>query len=91
MCDEYESAVCNISASGFDSGLHGFLLPTRLQNPISPRMQIGSVASGLYFVVDSAVSHDIREGPIFERAWVLQEQILVRPGRMYSGSVADIL
>lgn len=92
MAEVYELAVCNLSASAFSSGTHGFLTPFRNQNPISPRIELGGVIPGTYFLVDPDIRNEICEGFLFQRGWVLQEQILVSsPFRWSKATDANII
>lgn len=77
MADVYRNAVCNLSASDFKSGINGLSPERRVNNPIPPRIPIGVREGRMSFVVDAQLTKEICNGPIFSRAWVLQEQVLV--------------
>ncbi|KAF3053884.1 hypothetical protein E8E11_011625 [Didymella keratinophila] len=77
MTEVYEFAVCNLSASAFSFGSQGMLVPVRVQNPMPPRVHL-SAASDTYYVVDREVEMNMWEGQLFQKAWILQEQILAR-------------
>lgn len=87
MGQVYKNAACNLSASGFESGVHGFLLERRTSDPSPPSIHLNwgnlrSTAlrhrSGKEFAISQTSPWlEIWDAPLFNRAWVLQEQILV--------------
>jgi len=86
MASVYQNAVCNITASGFESGLNGFLREERQNDPTPISTDVAwdmpsywDAYPGRYFVLhDSSPWEDVFSGPLFRRGWVLQEQVLVR-------------
>lgn len=95
----YRGAVCNLSATDFESGKDGLFDDRRLRNPLLPIVHsIWSKslenaaesdseilqrlsASGphqLYYLSEGDPFHRVHNGPLSSRAWVLQEQMLVK-------------
>ena len=89
MYGVYKNANCNISASGFPDGVNGFLLNQRQIDPtpvnVHPSYQFLETESSTAQNGTKATHHlmrdyswrELRESPIFTRAWTLQEQLLV--------------
>jgi hypothetical protein len=78
MATVYRNAVCNISTSAFESGVAGFLPRARAMDPNLPILHIDKSSTEKAFVMSEQSPWDeIWEGPLFRRAWVLQEQVLV--------------
>jgi hypothetical protein len=88
MGEVYKNATCNISASGFADGEDGFMLRQRQVDPtpfivnIDPQKMESTWPEichpGSYWLTHDPPWSDVTEGPLFQRAWVLQEQLLVR-------------
>ncbi|KAF1959286.1 HET-domain-containing protein, partial [Byssothecium circinans] len=79
MGDVYAFAVCNLTASAFDTGGLGISPQERLSNPVPPRVCIKSSkwrSSVAFIICEGQPWRENWERPIFRRAWVLQEQIL---------------
>jgi hypothetical protein len=86
MGDVYRGAVCNISASAFKNGLTGFLSARRDSDPTPPKKRLHPVSNRPFLehlgaaaccILEYEVWADLCYGPLFSRAWTLQEQILV--------------
>ena len=82
MHDIYKHATCNISASGFANGKEGFILHKRRINPAPVAVTLGRSSSQSSFEKTYYLGLDypwgiVRDGPIFDRAWTMQEQLLV--------------
>lgn len=77
MADVYKNAVVNLSASDFDSGVDGFLLDRRSADPVPVAVHLhGNSTEKRFFISEYSPWHSLWNGPLFNRAWVLQEQIL---------------
>jgi hypothetical protein len=87
MAGIYKYAECNLSASGFDSGMDGFLSKrkyTDLSLPhvhidwgIEKNSQLRRYSGKDVFIAESEGWHQLWTASLFSRAWVLQEQMLV--------------
>lgn len=78
----YKHAACNISASGFANGKEGFILSNRRINPSPVAITLGRAANQSsseksHYLACAFPWEVMREGPVFNRAWTLQEQLLV--------------
>jgi hypothetical protein len=83
MCEVYKNATCNLAAlaaSNGESGLFnrqnredGFPVRVRLDNLSSSDVQYAHFQPTKYWEL-------LGKGPLTERAWVFQEQLLVRRG-----------
>lgn len=85
----YKNSSCTISASGFPDGAEGFLPSKRRIDPvpgnITPRNHVPETecsttqddSRGCYHITTGHPWSTLRKGPIFSRAWTLQEQLLV--------------
>jgi hypothetical protein len=90
MGDVYKHASCNISVSGFANGDEGFMLPQRQADPTPVLVMTNWKESkspwlqryhGIpYYFLKLPSKDDVGRGPLFNRAWTLQEQLLVRLG-----------
>ncbi|KAL1795384.1 hypothetical protein ACET3X_007200 [Alternaria dauci] len=88
MHEVYRYATCNVSASGFPDPLQGFVLdqrcissdpvPVTLVDKVAQQRHSPSQhASGkAYHLIHEDPWQEMRRGPIFLRAWTLQEQLL---------------
>lgn len=84
----YQYAVCNLSAAASPDGTEGMLLAKRQGNPVPPSVNVnwdlGRASDSLilrhepYLISEVDGWSEFRKNPLFTRAWVLQEQILVR-------------
>jgi len=79
----YKHAACNISASGFANGKEGFILSNRRINPSPVAITLGRTANQSsseksHYLACAFPWEVMREGPVFNRAWTLQEQLLAR-------------
>ncbi|KAH7384363.1 heterokaryon incompatibility protein-domain-containing protein [Phaeosphaeria sp. MPI-PUGE-AT-0046c] len=84
MGEVYRNTSCNISASGVANGEHGFM-PSRVFDPTpvvarvkwsTPEDSEARVCpSEYYFRLDNPL-RELSRGPLFERAWTFQEQLL---------------
>jgi hypothetical protein len=87
MGEVYRNASCNISASAFASGEKGFMLPWRQMDPTpifvkaewesSKNKLLQSYDGITYGLVYTYPWDEISQCPLFDRAWTLQEQLLV--------------
>lgn len=77
MADVYRNAICNLSASGFSSGVNGFLMDKRLNNPVPPRVTLKTAQGKRYWLTVRRPKDALVGGTLFNRAWVMQEQVLV--------------
>lgn len=89
MHEVHRNASCNLSAAGFASGENGVLLNERRINsdPVSVTLSdrismtdsstLETVPSKTYRLTHADPWHGMYTGPIFLRAWTLQEQLLV--------------
>lgn len=93
MGEVYKRAICNLSVSAFNTGIQGFFAertgnPSNilaLQVDTKDGQFNASAAcpeEAQFYLLDESVLHgqpwrEICSGSLFERAWVLQEQILV--------------
>jgi len=75
MHDVYRNASCNISASGFSDGQTGFMLPQRCNRNVP--VLVTSKTGKQHYVIRDNPWEEMKKGPIFSRAWTLQEQLLV--------------
>ncbi|OAL05251.1 HET-domain-containing protein [Phaeosphaeriaceae sp. SRC1lsM3a] len=85
MGEVYHNASCNISASAVPNGEHGFILP-RVFDPTPILAQVNWSTNQVSHNADTvSESHcfifnnprrEIARGPLFKRAWTLQEQLL---------------
>jgi len=100
----YRGAICNLSASEFNSGEDGLINTQRLHNPLPPIVHPlwPTSLKGLpsikddgegdktveqrihalgpeeqYYLMEQNPFQRVYTGPLFYRAWILQEQILV--------------
>jgi hypothetical protein len=85
----YKNSSCNISASGFPDGVKGFLPTKRHIDPVPGSVTLRNQvpkpgcsttqddSGGCYYVTTKRPWTELRDGPIFSRAWTLQEQLLV--------------
>jgi len=76
-------AACNISASGFANGKEGFILSNRRINPSPVAITLGRAANQSsseksHYLACAFPWEVMREGPVFNRAWTLQEQLLAK-------------
>ncbi|KAH8728250.1 heterokaryon incompatibility protein-domain-containing protein [Phaeosphaeriaceae sp. PMI808] len=92
MGEVYKGAVCNLSASAFKTGALGFSTErsSNLSSvlPLQIDTQNGSFSTSAacpedaqFYMLEASVLHghpweEILSGSLFERAWVLQEQVL---------------
>jgi hypothetical protein len=84
----YKNATCNISASAFANGEEGFMLRQRRLDPTPVVLNMnrqksdntlpGSCYAETYWIMHGSPWAEITGGSLFQRAWVLQEQLLVR-------------
>ncbi|KAL6711828.1 hypothetical protein ACN47E_002871 [Coniothyrium glycines] len=73
----YQNAFLNLSVSGFASGMDGFLPASREPDPTPPIVRCPSHGSARdYMLSEKMPWRGLWGSPLFERAWVLQEQIL---------------
>jgi hypothetical protein len=79
MGEVYKNASCNISASAFSNGEEGFILPQRRLDPtpIFTVLNWKDCNHNLYCFVRTEPWGEVRTGPLFSRAWTLQEQLVV--------------
>lgn len=82
MYEIYRNASCNISASGFSDGQEGFILDERRIDPTLVDVSLARAATqnlfgDKHYLTCAFPWEEMREGPIFRRAWTLQEQLLV--------------
>jgi hypothetical protein len=78
MAHIYKNAVCNLCASGSDSQRTGLLKRNRASNPLPPVIHFdGRGPNQVKVISESMPWQSLRDGPLYRRAWVLQEQILV--------------
>lgn len=92
MCGIYKGTLCKIAASspGGDEE-RGFLLERRQKQPIIPPLvhidwhaspiipySRGGIPGRDYIISDAAIIDDLRNDELYSRAWLLQEQLLVR-------------
>ncbi|OAL44435.1 HET-domain-containing protein, partial [Pyrenochaeta sp. DS3sAY3a] len=75
MADVYKNAVLNLSASWVSSNKNGFLVNQRSNNPVPVLVNKDCPEENLVISEDSPWE-SVWSGPLFTRAWVLQEQIL---------------
>lgn len=76
----YQGAACNLAAAEFESGDEGLINSQRPSNPMCPIIRTSwpnRPQRRGYLISGRPFEHRL-EGPLFKRAWVLQEQILVR-------------
>lgn len=89
MHEVYRNAICNVSASGFINGQNGFVLDERRRDPtpllvrvrhqslIAENSALQNDDERSYYLMYSYPWTEMERGPIFSRAWTLQEQLLV--------------
>jgi hypothetical protein len=89
MHEVYKNASCNVSASGFPDGAEGFILNERRIDPTPVTVSLGdespeigraspqNPSGDVYLLTHENPWLEIKKGPIFLRAWTLQEQLLV--------------
>jgi hypothetical protein len=88
MGEVYKHASCNITAAGFRDGVEGFMPRQRRHDPTpvvvtvdwkdAKEAQLRGCHGNTYLFVRRSPWEEITKTPLFERAWVLQEQLLVR-------------
>lgn len=82
MADVYKNATCNLTAAAFQNGLDGFLPNKRVRTPTPATVKIGwdeeDYKDRLFSIIDGMPWSELWAGPLFQRAWVLQELLLVR-------------
>ncbi|OAG08071.1 HET-domain-containing protein [Paraphaeosphaeria sporulosa] len=74
----YKGAACNLAAAESESGEEGFVNTQRPSNPMFPIVRtlwLDRPQRMGYLIAGRPFEHR-HEGPLFTRAWVLQEQIL---------------
>ena len=73
----YERAYCTIAATSASDGTEGCLIPRPPQDLVKVQCQQGDARSGhMYFgIKDDSAVHRMFEGPLNNRAWVLQEHL----------------
>ncbi|KAH7384362.1 heterokaryon incompatibility protein-domain-containing protein [Phaeosphaeria sp. MPI-PUGE-AT-0046c] len=85
MGEVYQNASCNISASGFSNGKHGFISPRAFDPaPVSAQVKwamaqqqnFGMSPTETYSFIFDNPRTEIYHAPLFQRAWTLQEQLL---------------
>ena len=87
MGNVYRNAACNISASAFADGNKGFMLPQREVDPtpFSAKFDWNSSKSDWFkdyrnsdcWLMHADPRAELARSPVYSRAWVLQEQLLV--------------
>jgi len=82
----YQNSACTIAAAGAPNSHHG-CFSRRNPLPLNPCIITGSIDDGVVVFHDSdnSVAVTQEKPPLFERAWVLQEQML-SPRTLYFGS-----
>ena len=79
----YGNSICNLAATGFADGQSSLFAPPTLRERLPPKIQCHSRKSNSgmrnYFLADARDwMTNIKLGPLHSRAWVWQEQMLVR-------------
>jgi hypothetical protein len=78
MAQIYKNAVCNICAAVSTSATTGFLPEQRVLPSRLPMVRLGKVGPiGSQLASDWEPWGNLREAELYQRAWVLQEQVLV--------------
>jgi hypothetical protein len=86
MAQIYKNAVCNICAAATSAGTSGFLAESRLLPPHLPAARLGDASPNQGQLVSENNSWGkLHEAELYQRAWVLQEQVLVGPCGTHSG------
>jgi hypothetical protein len=92
MAHIYKNAVCNLCASGSTSRSTGLLKKNRATNPLPPVIHFeGRGPHQTKVISESAPWQSLRDAPLYRRAWVLQEQILVRSPRSHRYAAKSFL
>lgn len=81
MGDVYRNAVCNLAATAFKDGKQGIFVERNglAMMPAKVAFETIMPMDKHYFVVENEVwSQRVDAAPLFQRAWVIPEQILVR-------------
>lgn len=75
----YKNAACNLCASVPGSKEQGLLTKARAVNPLPPLIHLdGDSSSRTKLLSETKPWTFLRNSPLYRRAWVLQEQLLVR-------------
>lgn len=75
----YKNAACNLCASMLGSEEQGLLTEARALNPHPPLIHFdGDSSSRTKVLSETKPWTFLRDSPLYRRAWVLQEQLLVR-------------
>jgi len=79
MHEIYKNARCNISASGFADGQDGFILDKRRVDPtpVPTTFEDSENSMKCCYLSHFDPWDQFEKGPLFCRAWTLQEQLLV--------------
>jgi hypothetical protein len=80
MAQVYKNAVCNILAAATSASMSGFLLEQRALSPIPPgirSVEIPGRSNKERCVTEFYPWGNLRQAELYQRAWVLQEQVLV--------------
>jgi hypothetical protein len=79
MAKIYKNAFCNLCASMPVSGRSGLLSDSRTPKPLPPVVHFnGTSGSKDWMLLETIPWTLLRATPLYRRAWVLQEQTLVR-------------
>jgi hypothetical protein len=89
MGDIYSNSSLNLAASAHNASSHGFFLDQRASDPLLPKLSLvlwpstkespTTNSKNQELVVQVADPWtELLDSPLFKRAWVLQEQLLVR-------------
>jgi hypothetical protein len=78
MAQVYKNAVCNILAAATSASMSGFLLEQRALSPIPPgirSVEIPGRSNKERCVTEFYPWGNLRQAELYQRAWVLQEQV----------------
>lgn len=81
MCGVYRNATCCLAGSASPNGAAGLFVTRTMDELIPPKVRIkisdANPSKTYAYIQDRSYWSRLFQGPLFERAWVLQEELLV--------------